>query len=96
MWLVELAKKTHSEAELYGLDISLENCPPKPFCPSNIVFQEWDVRSEPPDNLMGKFDLVNIRLLVFRGGDVRDVTQRLVKLLSEISLNPILLSCVES
>ena len=67
IWLLGLAKSLpHPPAYMCGLDISGDQFPRPEWMPSNIHFREHDVfdPAGPPDDLLGAFDIVHIRLFV--------------------------------
>lgn len=65
IWLTDTSRTLPSSAVLVGTDVSLDQCPPKAWLPSNVSLQSWDIFNEPPDNLIGRFDLVHLQLLNF-------------------------------
>lgn len=87
LWALQVAETldphdTHFEAS----DISLDLCPGEGVLPSNIKLRQWDFFSPVPDEWLGKFDLVHVRLIVaaFREGkDPKAVLEKLVSMLSE-------------
>ena len=82
IWLTEIARQLPT-AYLYGLDISLAQAPPREWLPHNVVLRTWDIFDEVPEELLGRFDLVHVRLLVLvvQKGDPRPIIRNLFKLL---------------
>ena len=81
IWLTELARDLAS-ARLVGFDISLEQCPPKEWLPSNITFQQLDLFAGIPAEWSGKFDVVHVRLiLLVVQDDPRSIARNLLKML---------------
>ncbi|MCJ1391624.1 hypothetical protein MMC18_004489 [Xylographa bjoerkii] len=62
MWLLEAAR-AFPTAQCDGFDISLAQCPPAQWLPSNVSLQAWDVFQAPPPRAVGLYDIVHIRLL---------------------------------
>lgn len=66
------------------MDISLSQLPPPTWLPSHITSRQLDVFEENlPEDLVGKFDVVHVRLflLVVRENDPRPILRNLLKLL---------------
>ena len=88
IWLTDVARTLPSSAVLVGTDVSLDQCPP--WLPSNVSLQTWSIFDEPPDNLLGRFDVVHLRLLgfVLRDNQIAATIQRVMKVLSEFFRAP--------
>lgn len=71
-----------------GTDVSLDQCPPKAWLASNVSLQTWSIFDEPPDNLIGRFDLVHLRFLglVIKGSELTSILVRVMKTLSKFFL----------
>ena len=71
-----------------GTDISLDQCPPKACLPSNVSLQRWSIFEEPPENLIGRFDLVHLRFLnfVIKDSELTSTIPRVMKTLSKFFL----------
>ncbi|KAF4633301.1 hypothetical protein G7Y89_g4820 [Cudoniella acicularis] len=65
IWLQDLADMLTPSAQLDGFDISLSQCPPKAWLSKNITLREWDMFSPVPEDLIGVYDIVHVRLLVY-------------------------------
>ncbi|KAI1272153.1 hypothetical protein F5Y07DRAFT_392211 [Xylaria sp. FL0933] len=63
IWLSEVAKTLPPDAELVGLDYDTSKFPPS-HAP-NITLRQANMYEPFPDNLLGKFDVVNVRLIIF-------------------------------
>ena len=87
IWLVDLTREVPPTVEMEGLDISISQCPPAQWLPQNVKMREWDMFTEPSEDLVGKFDIVHIRLvfLVIKNDDPKRLISNLHKLLSEWS-----------
>ncbi|KAK8057016.1 S-adenosyl-L-methionine-dependent methyltransferase [Apiospora saccharicola] len=83
MWLVDASDRLHESTQLVGLDISFDAAPPPEALPSNITLQRWDVNDAVPDGLLGAFDIINVRFMVFvvRKDDVPATVGKLVQML---------------
>jgi len=46
-----------------AFDINLSQFPAKQLLPSNVSSIVWDMFTEPPEHLIGKYDIVHIRLI---------------------------------
>ncbi|MCJ1261079.1 hypothetical protein MMC22_000943 [Lobaria immixta] len=82
IWLAEVAHELPN-VQLDGFDIDLTQAPPKEWLPSNTRLRHWNIFDDTPDDLLGKYDIVHVRLivLVVRNSDPRPVIRNLVKLL---------------
>ena len=91
IWMLDLHREL-PDAELHGFDISLEQCPPAGFMPSNLSFRLLDILKDLPDEYVEKYDVVHARLLVQvvnqAGGDPRPLLRNLVKLVSKFEPSP--------
>lgn len=87
IWLLEMARK-YPDASLHAFDISNAQYPPKEFIPANMTLNTLDVFSDIPDELVGIFDVVHIRLWVaiVRDGDPGPVLAKAKTLLSKSKL----------
>lgn len=63
MWLIDVAKK-YPHAKLDGLDINLTQCPPSAWMPKNINLQHWSLFDDVPEEMVGKYDFVHVRLVI--------------------------------
>lgn len=61
-WLLEVAREQPT-AQCDGFDINLEQAPPSVWLPSNVTLRAWDMYETPPTELIGKYDIVHIRLV---------------------------------
>ncbi|KAI0968936.1 hypothetical protein F4678DRAFT_441999 [Xylaria arbuscula] len=81
IWLTELAKTLSPEAELVGLDYDTTKFPASP--PPNITLRQANMYEPFPSDLLGKFDVVNVRLIIFalKEGQGTDLARNLMTLL---------------
>ena len=80
-----MARTLPATVQCDGLDISLDQCPPAPWLPANVKLQKWDMFSDPPEELVGQFDIVHVRLimLVIKDNNPVPIIHNLWKLLSK-------------
>ncbi|KAL9618313.1 MAG: hypothetical protein Q9160_006963 [Pyrenula sp. 1 TL-2023] len=69
LWAIDVAKE-HPTAQVHGFDIDLSQAPPKEWLPSNVSLRRWDIFEDPPEELLGTYDLVHVRLLLLVLTDV--------------------------
>ncbi|KAI0812859.1 S-adenosyl-L-methionine-dependent methyltransferase [Xylaria sp. FL0064] len=83
LWLMDLSARLPETVRLDGLDVSLEATTPAEWVPSNVSFREWNIKQEPPEDLIGQYDVVHLRLLIFvlLDDEIPAVLQKLIKLL---------------
>ncbi|KAF2021948.1 hypothetical protein BU24DRAFT_417593 [Aaosphaeria arxii CBS 175.79] len=77
IWMTESAKTTPSTYQYDGYDISDGQFMDKDALPSNVTLQLGDFKKPFPEELHGKYDMINIRLIVISmGNDVWNSTLR--------------------
>ncbi|KAI0107713.1 S-adenosyl-L-methionine-dependent methyltransferase [Nemania sp. FL0031] len=83
IWLTDMSTRLPPTAQLDGLDISLKSTPPEQCLPPNVTFRLWDIKEAVPQDLVEKYDVVHVRLLIFvlHNDEVPVVLQNLTKLL---------------
>ncbi|MCJ1381958.1 hypothetical protein MMC17_005070 [Xylographa soralifera] len=83
LWLVDLAAALPSSIRFDGFDISLEQAPAASFLPANVYMHHWNMFDEPPQEFVGQFDIVHVRLvtLVIKNNDPILLIENLRKLL---------------
>ncbi|KAK8101519.1 S-adenosyl-L-methionine-dependent methyltransferase [Apiospora kogelbergensis] len=84
VWLLDLHSQLDPsiKTELVGLDVDIGQVGPKEWLPENLSLRQWSVFDEPPADLAGTFDIVNVRLIVFViDQDPVPVLRNLMKLL---------------
>lgn len=84
IWIQDFAREKPRSVDLHGFDISLDQVGPKPWLPANVHMHTWDIFQEPPQEFLGYFDIVHVRLItvVIKNNDPRPVLANLTKLLS--------------
>ena len=81
-WLLEVAREK-PDAQCDGFDINTDQAPPAVWLPPNVSMRSWDVYDPPPQELIGTYDMVHIRLLgiVVRNNDTAPIVKNLALLL---------------
>ena len=82
MWLIDLAREL-PKAQLDGFDISLAQAPHQQWLPANVKLRTWNIFDDVPDDLVAKYDIVHVRLLivVVKNSDPRPIIRNLAKML---------------
>ncbi|CAF9906016.1 hypothetical protein IMSHALPRED_004049 [Imshaugia aleurites] len=83
IWLLDLAHEVPTTVRMDGLDITLSQTPPKQWLPPNINMRVWNIFTDLPEDLVGQFDIVHVRLLllVIPDNDAVPVIKRLATML---------------
>ncbi|KAJ8121264.1 hypothetical protein ONZ43_g2243 [Nemania bipapillata] len=83
VWLMDLSARLPATVRLEGLDVSLAATTPAGWVPSNVSFREWNIKQEPPEDLIEQYDIIHVRFLLFvlLDDEIPGVLQRLMKLL---------------
>ena len=86
IWTLQLAEQ-YPGVSFTGFDISNAQYPHPSTLPSNVSLRIWDVHTEPPMEIQGKFDIVHLRALisVVPEGDPSSVLNRCLALSSKTS-----------
>ncbi|KAJ6043685.1 hypothetical protein N7499_006104 [Penicillium canescens] len=63
IWLLDVAHGLPT-AILDGYDIDLSNTPPTQWLPKTLTLHNWNLFGPVPDHLIGKYDIVHLRLLI--------------------------------
>lgn len=82
IWSTTLAASLPSSAKIEAFDLDLAQSPPKAWTPENVSFHELDVLGDIPENLVGRFDVVHVRLLmlIVQHGNPMPLLKNLMKL----------------
>lgn len=75
----------HSSCQLDGYDISAKQFPPKEWWPPNLRYSTHDALCPVPDEMIGKYDVVHVGLLVMIVKN-EDPVPLLLNLLSMLSM----------
>ncbi|KAL2836689.1 hypothetical protein BJY01DRAFT_258622 [Aspergillus pseudoustus] len=83
IWLLDLLPEFSPTANFEGLDMSLALTPPTAWLPPNLTVREWNLDDDVPDDLVEKYDVIHLRLLVLvvRDGDPAPVTRKVARML---------------
>jgi len=86
---MDMAREAPASVEIEGLDIDLGQCPPQARLPSNVRFRQYNLLEDPPNDMVGRYDIINIRhvILVIKDDDPTLAVKNLIKMLSEFSSN---------
>jgi hydrogenase maturation factor len=84
LWLLDLASHVHSTTRLDGFDINLSQGPHPKWLPPAVSVSKLDLFQDPPEELVGVYDIVHVSLVVCFVDDsqIKDIVRRLVTLLS--------------
>jgi len=82
MWLIDVARELPM-AQLDGFDNNLAQAPHSKWLPPSITMHYWNIFDDLPDDLIGKYDIVHVRLLVLviEHGNPKPVIRNLFKML---------------
>ncbi|KAI1205771.1 S-adenosyl-L-methionine-dependent methyltransferase [Annulohypoxylon truncatum] len=82
IWLFDVRDKLN-QAQLDGFDISFDAAPPSETLPPQVAFRHWDVKSDVPEDLVGVYDIINVRHFgfVLLNDDIPSVVAKLISLL---------------
>ena len=86
IWLLQVAEELPG-AELVGFDNSNAQYPHEYILPSNVQLKIWDVKTPPPKEMEGAFDVVHLRnlLMLVKSNDPTVLIENCGKLLSRFS-----------
>ncbi|KIW64812.1 hypothetical protein PV04_09720 [Phialophora macrospora] len=83
LWAIQVAEE-YPHAQVEASDISLGLMPPKPDLPANLAVRKWSFFDPVPEEWIGAFDLLHVRLVIqpFGGNqDPRSVLDKFVSML---------------
>jgi len=80
-----MARTLPLSVQLDGFDIDLTQCPPKAWLPSNVAMHHLDVFADIPQQMIGKYDIIHLRLflLIVRDNDPSPLLNNVLKMLSK-------------
>ncbi|RDA85562.1 hypothetical protein CP532_3322 [Ophiocordyceps camponoti-leonardi (nom. inval.)] len=64
IWLLDLSRCLPRSAQLHGYDISDSLFPPRSSWPENMSLTLLDALEDPPESLVGQYDVVHLRMWV--------------------------------
>ncbi|KAI1396141.1 UMTA methyltransferase family protein [Hypoxylon fuscum] len=65
IWLIDASEILPKSAQLHGLDISFDATPAVGVLPANMTLRHWNVKDPVPEDLIGVFDIIQVRFFVF-------------------------------
>lgn len=82
IWLIHVARE-YPIARLDGFDINTSQAPPEQWLPPNITMKTWNIFDPVPDQMIGIYDVVHVRLLllVVQKSDPRNILRNLIRML---------------
>ncbi len=82
IWLIKVARE-YPSARLDGFDINVSQAPPMQWLAPNITLRTWNIFEPVPEDLIGIYDIVHVRLLVLvvQKDNLRNVIRTLLRLL---------------
>jgi hypothetical protein len=85
-------KRELPHAIIDGFDISLDQAPTQEMMPNDTSVRVWDATQPPPSELVGAYDIVNVRLflVVVKNNDPLPVLRNIVQLLSTYTRTSVL------
>lgn len=83
IWSLEVARQLAPGSKIEAYDLSLAQCPPREWWPENVTFNELDIFEPIPEQLVGRYDVVYLRLFVCvtQSRDPIELLRALLKLL---------------
>ncbi|KAI9646005.1 hypothetical protein NHQ30_005443 [Ciborinia camelliae] len=81
-WLLDVARD-FPKATLDGFDNDVRQAPHQSWLPENVSMRHWDIFTDLPDDMVGKYDYVHVRLLVLvlDSNSQSSVIQKLLRML---------------
>ena len=88
MWAIDLLHELSHPVSIQAIDISLAQCPPRPWLPKQISLLAHDVYQPFPSHMLGSFDLVHVQnwLCIWRDETSDSLISNLISLLSKLDL----------
>lgn len=85
IWLLDMASQCSPTVQLDGFDISDDQFPHKSALPNNVTLSIMDAFSQVPKELVGKYDVVHMRLwsCIVRNNETNRLIHHATQLLSE-------------
>ena len=82
IWLIDVARE-YATARLDGFDVNTSQAPPEQWLPSNITLKTWNIFDDVPEEMLGVYDVVHVRLivLVVQRSDIKNVIRKLLQTL---------------
>ena len=82
IWLIDVARENPT-AQLDGFDIDISQAPPQQWLSPNITLKTWNIFDSVPEQMIGIYDVVHVRLivLVVQKSDPRTILRNLLRML---------------
>lgn len=82
IWLIDVARE-YPTARLDGFDVNTSQAPPEQWLSPNITLKTWNIFEDVPDQMIGIYDVVHVRLLVLvvQKGDPRNILRNILQML---------------
>ncbi|KAL8718666.1 MAG: hypothetical protein Q9225_004219 [Loekoesia sp. 1 TL-2023] len=82
IWLIHVARELPN-AQVDGFDIDLTLAPHELSLPPNTSLRNWNIFNDIPSDMVGKYDVVHVRLLILvvENSDPSRIIQKLLELL---------------
>lgn len=85
LWALQVGETFGPNTKILASDISIDNSPPAHLLPSCMEVRKWDFFSPAPEEWLGAFDLVHVRLIVAAFKNEKDANKILEKFVSMLS-----------
>jgi hypothetical protein len=84
IWGIELSRQLKPSARIDGLDVSHDQAPPAECLPPNVHLRIHNCLKEPPEDLVGVYDIVHIQNFnsVIQDNNPVPVIQHMLKMMS--------------
>lgn len=81
-WLLDLSKEL-TTADLEGFDINIAQGPFNELLPGNVKLMRWNIFDEVPESLIGRYDIIHLRLLILvvQDSDPSSILRKVFKML---------------
>ena len=85
VWPLEVADLAPELVHAEGLDINLDEVPPRAWLPENVSFHKFDLLQDVPENIVERYDIVNMQFAssFIRDPHIKGAMAKLVKMLSK-------------
>ncbi|SMR59405.1 unnamed protein product [Zymoseptoria tritici ST99CH_1E4] len=83
IWLLEASEEFPEADRLDGLDVVIDQAPPKHLLPANVHFEYLDAHADIPQQYLERYDLINAKFLLglVRDGNPNPLIKRLLQML---------------
>ncbi|SMR63239.1 unnamed protein product [Zymoseptoria tritici ST99CH_3D1] len=83
IWLLEASEEFPDADRLDGLDVVIDQAPPKHLLPANVHFEYLDANADIPQQYLERYDLINAKFLLglVRDGNPNPLIKRLLQML---------------